>query len=819
MRSLEDNRDAADSMTNTISDGVTRLKNEFSSLWGEANEGIGITSAVANGIIFISDNLKSALVPALVLGSVAAGKLTASTGAAGVSLYRTAVAANKATVANYQLEGATLRAARAMTIGATAGRAWISSIAFLGGPYGALVTLAAVATSGFMLFSSGAKEAGAKASALGIEVEELTLKLDRMNKARLEGVRDKYEGDLDDLLKQKKSLEREIRSMEIKLKDTNRSIYTNSFDIDGSARKDQIKKLNNDLEDLRGKLDDTNDALVTVGDFIDLTNKKISLASNQVMKFGAAWGVLQKSTEDSFMGPLKASEEFTSALDKIVGKRNEIVATTKAELIALKWISGELGDITRGEMLNLVYNQSINDEMEKQKANKASLGMLLAGIEAQYDNIGLSTAEIVINQAKMLGATEDQLTALEAWLNKIGNAPKSGGKSSLNYFDDALKSINDELINTKALTQDLVLFGNPSEYTSFREMTMQLNDANGVLAKILPAQRELLLMKAQELDSQKQINAILNFGADNTKRLDDMEFEISLYGKSQKEIARLTYFRELENNARLISIGMAQENIDLLNKEIEKMKERYGLTEKKKDKKEDDPIQGMRDGLTKFMDEAGSARGAFEDATKGALDSMASGLADFVATGKMDFKSLTQSILQDISKILAQWAIAQAMGAAFGMLPGFSGGGSVGAPVRNTGMGSFDSGGYTGFGGKYDPAGIVHRDEYVMDQDTTRALGVPFLDSLRRSAKSGKGYANGGYVGSSVPMGISGQSGSQHSDIVVNQTLHIESGANIDEQMIKKLQYEMRKEAMKISENISLRTIGDQKRSGGMLRG
>lgn len=65
-----------------------------------------------------------------------------------------------------------------------------------------------------------------------------------------------------------------------------------------------------------------------------------------------------------------------------------------------------------------------------------------------------------------------------------------------------------------------------------------------------------------------------------------------------------------------------------------------------------------------------------------------------------------------------------------------SGGGLLG------GLGSlfgFSNGGYTGDGGKYQPAGIVHAGEYVMPAHTVRQYGRGFFDGLR-------GYADGGYV-------------------------------------------------------------------------
>lgn len=63
----------------------------------------------------------------------------------------------------------------------------------------------------------------------------------------------------------------------------------------------------------------------------------------------------------------------------------------------------------------------------------------------------------------------------------------------------------------------------------------------------------------------------------------------------------------------------------------------------------------------------------------------------------------------------------------------------------------FASGGYTGPGGKYAPAGIVHRGEFVFDQKSTSAIGIGTLYSLMRQARGARsvtrGYANGGAVG------------------------------------------------------------------------
>ncbi|MCT7103995.1 hypothetical protein M1702_24950, partial [Salmonella enterica subsp. enterica serovar Poona] len=66
-----------------------------------------------------------------------------------------------------------------------------------------------------------------------------------------------------------------------------------------------------------------------------------------------------------------------------------------------------------------------------------------------------------------------------------------------------------------------------------------------------------------------------------------------------------------------------------------------------------------------------------------------------------------------------------------------------GANILNTKL--FDGGGYTGPGGKYEPAGIVHKDEYVMPQEAVRYWGVETFATMQKVSQ--RGYSSGGLVG------------------------------------------------------------------------
>lgn len=63
--------------------------------------------------------------------------------------------------------------------------------------------------------------------------------------------------------------------------------------------------------------------------------------------------------------------------------------------------------------------------------------------------------------------------------------------------------------------------------------------------------------------------------------------------------------------------------------------------------------------------------------------------------------------------------------------------------VMAAAMGAFSEGGYTGDGGKYDAAGIVHRGEFVMPADAVRSIGLPRLEAMRHGGSDVPEVAGG----------------------------------------------------------------------------
>ena len=171
-------------------------------------------------------------------------------------------------------------------------------------------------------------------------------------------------------------------------------------------------------------------------------------------------------------------------------------------------------------------------------------------------------------------------------------------------------------------------------------------------------------------------------------------------------------------------------------------------------------IKKLSDGLKETTDDMGEfakeAARNIQDALGDTLEQVLSG----------NFKNIGDSFGRMLQRMTAQLASSQLNKLLFGSFDksGDIGGivGSLGKAVASlfnptaaaTDVGTigyndfFAAGGYTGTGGKYEPAGVVHRGEYVINADSTKKLGTGFLDRLN-------GYANGGYVGN-PPMSVGG---------------------------------------------------------------
>ncbi|HHF5788842.1 TPA: tape measure protein [Haemophilus influenzae] len=244
---------------------------------------------------------------------------------------------------------------------------------------------------------------------------------------------------------------------------------------------------------------------------------------------------------------------------------------------------------------------------------------------------------------------------------------------------------------------------------------------------------------------------VKQFTSDNSEKLRAMEFELTLLGKTRQEQELMQYNHQLDLEAARLKNGMSQKNIAKLDEEIAKLKERRRIIQQQTEESRGSAILGFQQGMKTIEDQVSDVAGNISNITVNAFNGMSDALTDFIMTGKTDFNSLAKSIIKDIVQMTTKMIIFASLkaafgGTSFGKFMGFSGGGLVPELKYTGGLVGFDEGGFTGIGGKYTPAGIVHKGEYVITKEATARLGRGFLDHLNYGSVR-RGFANGGGVG------------------------------------------------------------------------
>ncbi|HHZ8144626.1 TPA: phage tail tape measure protein [Escherichia coli] len=191
----------------------------------------------------------------------------------------------------------------------------------------------------------------------------------------------------------------------------------------------------------------------------------------------------------------------------------------------------------------------------------------------------------------------------------------------------------------------------------------------------------------------------------------------------------------------------------------QRLKEQYGdnplalnnvMSEQKKTWAAEDLLRGnwmagLRSGWSEWEESATDSMSQVKSAATQTFDGIAQNMAAMLTGSEQNWRSFTRSVLSMLTEIFLKQAmvgivgsIGSAIGGAVGGGASASGGTAIQAAAAKF---HFATGGFTGTGGKYEPAGIVHRGEFVFTKEATSRIGVGNLYRLMR------GYAEGGYVG------------------------------------------------------------------------
>lgn len=228
------------------------------------------------------------------------------------------------------------------------------------------------------------------------------------------------------------------------------------------------------------------------------------------------------------------------------------------------------------------------------------------------------------------------------------------------------------------------------------------------------------------------------------RRIASLQAEYNALGMTEQAAAKLAYETDLLNEAQRKGINLtAAQRAEL---------------------------SSLADHMATLEIATKNARDAMDfakDLTKGFISDLRSGLEQgkgfwesFGNAALNVLDKITDKLLDDVLDAIFKVGSAGSSsggGGFWGILGGLFGlGGGGGGGLSGLTWDSWATGGFTGQGGKYEPAGMVHKGEYVFSAAATKAIGVGNLDRAHRRAR---GYAEGGYVDGNTPRMFSPANG------------------------------------------------------------
>ncbi len=181
-----------------------------------------------------------------------------------------------------------------------------------------------------------------------------------------------------------------------------------------------------------------------------------------------------------------------------------------------------------------------------------------------------------------------------------------------------------------------------------------------------------------------------------------------------------------------------------------------------------DWTSGAASALQNYLDNAQNVAGQMKTAFTSLFDGLTDSMVDWAFGADESFGDVAVSFLKMLAKMELQAAASSVFSGVAGsglsgLLGGiFSSGGSAAAGATTAGYtgsaysswlsSTYSDGGYTGPGGKFDPAGVVHGGEVVIRKEVVDQPGMKdYLVGL-----NARGYADGGYV---TPVATGGGAG------------------------------------------------------------
>ncbi|CAB3860702.1 hypothetical protein LMG1860_03315 [Achromobacter denitrificans] len=507
--------------------------------------------------------------------------------------------------------------------------------------------------------------------------------------------------------------------------------------------------------------------------------------------------------------------DFTAEIKAVASDTSlssEQMAASLAALVESYVSSGRASESSRGRLVEFAQ------KVIEASGNVAGLRQEIEALTGAQAAAAGGVAPVINELDKYRAAYDKFLKEFATPGERLKGAEKEWRAALGPLFDsDAQKRLNDRFLPKGSAQQASELQGLVKRLEEQRATLGMTSDAQERYrieqAKGSEAHRARAIALFDEIQAWKEAEEATKKAAESARYFDAVQREIDLYQRErdievagvgmtdqqreqlEQEVAiRQKYAerrRKLEEDQQVESTRLDQAayaaRIEALRDAEDRQVAILQDSASRKREAESSWQLGMARGLGNYVDSVLNVASSVEGAVTNAFTGMDDALTGFVRTGKLSFKDLADSIISDMARIAIQQSIT---GPLAGALGGLLGSGSAVSGSNLQGIGGtagglldsiqFSSGGYTGDGGRFEPAGIVHRGEGVLNQDEIRALGgASGFHALRRSIRTG--HAVGGMAGSPAlppPAGRAQSGGALQVEIINNGTPQQVTGVN-----------------------------------------
>ncbi len=780
LKAYQDNKEAAASMGSTIEGSFIALQNQVKEYIGKLNESTGATEAISNSIGFLGDHVETL---GKTFGVVATGGLTLYAS----KLLATTVSNAKATISTLQADMATRKRNLALieesmatekklladikalhsnknlsssyTLLTAATMDYHRALAktqqlqsmtksglglitgALGGPVG-LIALAASAASAFYLFSDSAKDTKVELDKLSQPLEEILNKFRELNEIQRDNaVREYQEQELaayKQLAEERDKLWKKL-SYSVSEKIPNGSYLITEIReefkqiLDEAERTgrnisrvidDQAKKYNFSdkvIEDLKvlGKEYDKqltihNKAKEVLDNILSLHKSINEETRGHIALLGQIPNYLK--SDIALVGPLVPDSEYLNELNKIFDKRKEINDKANEAQLIQDFLNGKLTDSNEKLRASLLYQQRINDELIKNAQQTDNIVRKMTELDDRIAKAGMSYKDAFIYDLKKEGASDDQIREAEQKLDTLASKT------------EAVKTVKSQMVDLE------------SEYKRIMESTLsdevrrglELEKNLDILKKVKASEEDMLAVRRAAYESMSvDLPGYSSNGDTLTAQLARISENISELDKWREEqLQKIQQAYGDEESALAESIARKEE--------IEQQyRDRRAQYEGELNQELLNMAQSLSSDTLSALETAG-------------LESTGIYKAMFLANKATAFANAVVSAqVAGVKAMEAYSSVNPTMAMAMGKM--ITGVGMVNAGIiAGTALRGFSSGGYTGSGGKYEPAGIVHAGEVVFSQEDVKRLGgVNAVEAIRLGKL--ERFAQGGFVGLDSP--------------------------------------------------------------------